>query len=107
MRDLGFDLGQGYLFAKPMELRRFVRTIVRTEGALGAIALLAPGTRSAEQDKRGLTMPAWTTSGGRFIRHKLVNVFPDNAKLGKPAVHCSYALMSGDTVRIAEAALRG
>ena len=27
-----------------------------------------------------LLMPAWTTSGERFIGHKLVNVFPDNAK---------------------------
>jgi ornithine cyclodeaminase len=44
-----------------------------------------------------LLMPAWTTSGERFIGHKLVNVFPDNAKLGKPAVHGSYVLMSGDT----------
>jgi EAL domain-containing protein (putative c-di-GMP-specific phosphodiesterase class I) len=28
-RDLGFDLGQGYLFARPMELRKFMRTVVR------------------------------------------------------------------------------
>jgi alanine dehydrogenase len=44
-----------------------------------------------------LLMPAWTTSGERFIGHKLVNVFPDNAKLGKPSVLGSYVLMSGDT----------
>jgi ornithine cyclodeaminase len=44
-----------------------------------------------------LLMPAWTASGERFIGHKLVNVFPDNAKLGKPAVHGSYVLMSGNT----------
>lgn len=44
-----------------------------------------------------LLMPAWTNSGERFIGHKLVNVFPDNAKLGKSAVHGSYVLMSGDT----------
>jgi alanine dehydrogenase len=44
-----------------------------------------------------LLMPAWTNSGERFIGHKLVNVFPDNAKLGKPSVNGSYVLMSGDT----------
>jgi ornithine cyclodeaminase len=44
-----------------------------------------------------LLMPAWTTSGERFIGHKLVNVFPDNAALGKPSVNGSYVLMSGDT----------
>jgi alanine dehydrogenase len=44
-----------------------------------------------------LLMPAWTNSGQRFIGHKLVNVFPDNAKLGKPSVNGSYVLMSGDT----------
>ena len=44
-----------------------------------------------------LVMPAWSKSGERFIGHKLVNVFPDNAKQGKPAVLGSYVLMSGDT----------
>jgi alanine dehydrogenase len=44
-----------------------------------------------------LLMPAWTTSGQRFIGHKLVNVFPDNVKVGKPSVLGSYVLMSGDT----------
>jgi ornithine cyclodeaminase len=44
-----------------------------------------------------LLMPAWTTSGERFIGHKLINVFPDNAGSGKPAVLGSYVLMSGDT----------
>jgi alanine dehydrogenase len=44
-----------------------------------------------------LLMPAWTNSGERFIGHKLVNVFPDNAKLGKPSVFGSYVLMSGET----------
>ena len=32
-----------------------------------------------------LMMAAWTTTGERFIGHKLVNVFPDNAKKNKPA----------------------
>jgi ornithine cyclodeaminase len=44
-----------------------------------------------------LLMPAWTNSGERFIGHKLVNVFPDNAKAGKPSVLASYVLMSGAT----------
>ena len=48
-----------------------------------------------------LLMPAWTNladpSGARLIGCKLVNVFPDNAKLGKPSVNGSYVLMSGDT----------
>ena len=44
-----------------------------------------------------LLMPAWTTTGERFIGHKLVNLFPDNAKNNKPAVLGSYVLMSGDT----------
>jgi ornithine cyclodeaminase len=42
-------------------------------------------------------MSAWTNSGERFIGHKLVNVFPGNAKLGKPTINASYVLMSGDT----------
>ena len=48
-------------------------------------------------DAKVLLMPAWTTSGERFIGYKLVNVFPDNAKRNKPAVLGSYVLMSGDT----------
>jgi len=44
-----------------------------------------------------LLMPAWSNTGERFIGHKLVNVFPDNAKRNKPAVLGSYVLMSGDT----------
>jgi ornithine cyclodeaminase len=44
-----------------------------------------------------LLMPAWSTGGQRFIGCKLVNVFPENAKAGKPSVLGSYVLMSGDT----------
>jgi ornithine cyclodeaminase/alanine dehydrogenase-like protein (mu-crystallin family) len=48
-----------------------------------------------------LLMPAWTNartnSGERFLGCKLVSVFPDNAKAGKPSVYGSYVLMSGDT----------
>jgi ornithine cyclodeaminase len=48
-------------------------------------------------DAKVLLMPAWTRSGERFIGCKLINVFPDNAKRGMPAVLGSYVLMSGDT----------
>jgi ornithine cyclodeaminase len=44
-----------------------------------------------------LLMPAWTSSGARFLGCKLVTVFPDNAKVGKPSLYGSYLLMSGDT----------
>jgi len=44
-----------------------------------------------------LLMPAWTASGTRFVGCKVVTVFPDNAKVGKPSVHGSYLLMSGET----------
>jgi ornithine cyclodeaminase len=49
------------------------------------------------RDAKLLMMPAWTNSGERLLGCKLVNVFPDNAQHGKPAVHGSYVLMSGDT----------
>jgi alanine dehydrogenase len=48
-------------------------------------------------DAKVLMMPAWSVSGERFIGHKLINVFPGNAKLSKPSVLGSYLLMSGDT----------
>jgi alanine dehydrogenase len=44
-----------------------------------------------------LLMPAWTNSGERFIGCKVVSVYPDNARVGKPSVYGSYLLMSGDT----------
>ena len=48
-----------------------------------------------------LLMPAWTDararSGERFLGCKLVSVFPDNAKAGRPSVYGNYLLMSGDT----------
>jgi ornithine cyclodeaminase/alanine dehydrogenase-like protein (mu-crystallin family) len=48
-------------------------------------------------DAKVMLMPAWSTSGERFIGCKLVNLFPDNAKAGKPTVLGSYVLMSGST----------
>jgi alanine dehydrogenase len=44
-----------------------------------------------------LMMPSWTQSGERLIGCKIVSVFPDNMKAGKPSVHGSYLLISGDT----------
>jgi alanine dehydrogenase len=44
-----------------------------------------------------LLMPAWTNSGERLVGCKVVSVYPDNARVGKPSVYGSYLLMSGDT----------
>src|SRR5262245_11704890 len=44
-----------------------------------------------------LLMPAWTLSGERLVGCKVVSVYPDNARAGKPSVYGSYLLMSGDT----------
>jgi ornithine cyclodeaminase len=48
-----------------------------------------------------LLMPAWQEDGasGRdsFMGVKLVSVFPDNARRGKPSVQATYLLISGET----------
>ena len=44
-----------------------------------------------------LLMPAWTNSGERLVGCKIVSVYPDNLKVGKPSVYGSYMLMSGET----------
>lgn len=50
-----------------------------------------------------LLMPAWTTSApgaetaGRYIGIKQVTVFPDNSRLGKPAIYGAYLLLSTET----------
>jgi ornithine cyclodeaminase len=44
-----------------------------------------------------LLMPAWTMTGQRYIGCKVVTVFPDNAKSGKPSVYGQYMLLSGET----------
>lgn len=44
-----------------------------------------------------LLMPAWTNAGERLIGCKVVSVFPDNARIGKPSVYGSYLLTSGAT----------
>ena len=44
-----------------------------------------------------LLMPAWNNAGERFVGCKIVSVYPDNARLGKPSVYGNYVLMSGDT----------
>jgi ornithine cyclodeaminase/alanine dehydrogenase-like protein (mu-crystallin family) len=44
-----------------------------------------------------LLMPAWNGGPGSFLGCKIVTVFPDNAKAGKPSIYGSYMLMSGET----------
>jgi ornithine cyclodeaminase/alanine dehydrogenase-like protein (mu-crystallin family) len=50
-----------------------------------------------------LLMPAWTssapgaTTAGPYMGIKLVTVFPDNGRLGKPAVQGAYLLLSTET----------
>lgn len=50
-----------------------------------------------------LLMPAWTASApgaetaGRYIGIKQVTVFPDNSRLGKPAISGTYILLSTET----------
>ncbi len=48
-------------------------------------------------DAKLLLMPAWMNSGQRLVGCKIVSVYPDNAKLGKPSVYGNYLLMSGET----------
>jgi ornithine cyclodeaminase/alanine dehydrogenase-like protein (mu-crystallin family) len=43
-----------------------------------------------------LVMPAWTSTPG-FVGTKLITVFPDNLKIGRPSVDGSYLLASGET----------
>jgi alanine dehydrogenase len=50
-----------------------------------------------------LLMPAWSDAtagaqgGEHFVGCKIVTVFPDNAKAGRPSVYGQYLLLSGDT----------
>ena len=47
------------------------------------------------QDATMLLMPAWIP--GRYLGTKIANVFPDNGRLGLPAVQSIYLLFSGRT----------
>jgi len=47
------------------------------------------------RDATLLLMPAWTP--GHYVGAKVVNVFPDNGRLGIPAVQSIYLLFSGRT----------
>lgn len=49
------------------------------------------------RDAKLLLMPAWTQSGERLVGCKMVTVYPDNARVGKPSVFGSYILLSGET----------
>lgn len=44
-----------------------------------------------------LLMPAWTEGGERYLGCKIVTVFPDNAKRGRPSLYGQYLLLSGET----------
>ncbi len=55
-------------------------------------AIAQPGS-----DATLLLMPAWTESGERFLGCKIVTVFPDNARSGRPSVYGQYLLLSGET----------
>jgi alanine dehydrogenase len=44
-----------------------------------------------------LLMPAWTQSEEPFLGCKMLTVFPDNAAIGRPALHAAYFLASGRT----------
>lgn len=48
-------------------------------------------------DAKLLLMPAWTKGGERLVGCKVVSVYADNAKVGKPSVYGSYLLLSGET----------
>jgi alanine dehydrogenase len=54
--------------------------------------ILRPGS-----DATLLLMPAWTATGQNFIGCKLVTVFPNNAKAGRPSLYGTYLLASGET----------
>ncbi len=72
----------------------------------GAISPLRHHHRIALQNRPEamlLLMPAWSTSApgaetaGPYIGVKLVTVFPDNARLSKPAIYGAYLLLSSET----------
>jgi ornithine cyclodeaminase len=52
-----------------------------------------PGTSDATL----LLMPAWTSGANGRIGIKIVTVFPDNGKLGQPAIHGQYLVLDGRT----------
>lgn len=82
-------------------------TLIAAIGAGFSGSLFAPPRHHHTVPRAGslpatlLLMPAWQADGtGRgesFMGVKLVTVFPDNARRGKPSVQASYVLMSGDT----------
>ena len=74
------------------------------EAFVGEVTVPARHHHAIEQpgaDGTLLLMPAWTAlgehAGERFLGCKLVTVFPDNTKVGKPSLYGSYVLLSGDT----------
>jgi ornithine cyclodeaminase len=49
------------------------------------------------RDATLILMPAWTEAANGFLGAKIVTVFPENARHGKPSVMATYILMSGET----------
>jgi alanine dehydrogenase len=74
------------------------------EAFVGEVSVPTRHHHTIEQpgaDATLLLMPAWSAvsehAGERFLGCKLVTVFPDNTKIGKPSVYGNYFLLSGDT----------
>jgi alanine dehydrogenase len=73
------------------------------QGAIAPLRHHHPIKLEGRPEAMLLLMPAWTTSApgaataGRYIGVKLVTVFPDNARLGKPSVYGAYLLLSTET----------
>lgn len=53
--------------------------------------------RAGASDATLLLMPAWDKGKGGFLGSKIVSVFPDNARRGKPSVVGVYILFDGDS----------
>jgi alanine dehydrogenase len=61
--------------------------------------VVAASGPTAATDATLLLMPAWnaTSARERFLGCKIVTVFPDNARSGRPSLYGTYFLMSGET----------
>ncbi len=72
-------------------------------GAISPVRHHHPVALEGRPEAMLLLMPAWTasspgaTTAGRYIGIKLVTVFHDNGRVGKPAVQGAYLLMSTET----------
>ena len=60
---------------------------------------IAAANGPGSADATLLLMPAWTGGAAAHIGIKLVTVFPDNGRLGLPAIYGQYLLLDGRTGR--------